>query len=249
MEFCELIVPKRDSITIEFEEDQTDDCYHRQNNNYQQNDEEMIDLSICNDRFEEEVNNDLDQANSNINNNDALIEIPPMLAASNSTIINANHIEKDRLLGNVASLANAERNISHHPAIKTKASGDRSGRMDIIENKSGNFNRDIPTTNNPEEVVNIAPSIITNHNETNEFNRKHIMESSVPVVESPVVPRKVINDDTENNQRSPRRSQLRKLSGNSGINEVAAGKEARKLNGIPDDLKDDGNNRSNVSLR
>nr|CDP90775.1 Bm7775 [Brugia malayi] len=72
------------------------------------------------------------------------------------------------------------------------------------------------------------------------------MESSIPVLESPLIPRKTINDETlpnETNQRSSKQSQLRKLSGNYGTNEV------RKVNGITDDLKDEGNNKSNIPQR
>ncbi|CAG9537328.1 unnamed protein product [Cercopithifilaria johnstoni] len=244
IEFCELIEPKRDSIVIEFEEDQRDDCYH------QISDEEMINLSNCNDTFDEEVENSLHQANSNINNG-ALVEVPPTIAVSNNATINADHHEKDRLSGNVADVTNVERSTSHHPTVSTESSNDRS-RTDITENKSDNFNANIPFSNNPEQVANILPSVVSNHTKINEPNSKHIMESSTPIVESRIVPGKITNDDAlpnENNQMPTKRSQLRKLSGSYGINEVAAGKDARKLNGIADDLKEEVNNRNNILQR
>ncbi|VBB31724.1 unnamed protein product [Acanthocheilonema viteae] len=238
VEFCELIEPKRDSIVIEFEEDQKDDYYH------QQNDEEMINLPNCNDKFDEEVENNLHQANSHINNNGVLAKIPP---TSNTATINANCTEKDRLFAGVTV-------TSHNPPVNNEASDDRFRQIDLTENrKFGNFNEDISFSNNPEHAANtFIPSTVPNHTEINESNNKHMMKNSVSVVESPIISRKITNDNAlpnENNERSPKRNQLRKLSDNGGTNEVAAKKEAKKLAKTIDDLKDEENNKSNISQR
>ncbi|VDM19764.1 unnamed protein product [Wuchereria bancrofti] len=235
IEFCELIEPKRDSIVIEFEENQGD-------NSYQQTDEELINLPNCNGTFDEAENN-LHQANSHIDNSASA----PIVDASSNTTINANHTENDTISENISNVTNAEHNTSHHPIFKIEASDNLSKRTDVAESKFNNFKTDNRFSNNPEEVV-----VLSNHIDANELNGIHIMESSIPVLESPLIPRKTINDETlpnEINQRSPKQSQLRKLSGNCGTNEVIAGKEMRKVNGITDDLKDEGNNKSNISQR
>ncbi|EJD75101.1 hypothetical protein LOAG_17695 [Loa loa] len=241
VEFCELIEPKRGSIVIEFEEDQGgDDCC-------QQSDEEIINLPNCIGTFDEAKNN-LHQANSNINNA-ASVKIPPIVDdGSNSQIIYANYVEKDTVSGNTLNVTNVERNISHHSVGKIEASDDHTSRAGVIESKSGNDTR---FSNNPEQVADIIPSLIPSHTEVNELNGKQMMESITPIVASPTIPQMTISDDTlssENNQRS-KCSQLKKLSGNYGINEVNEGKEVRKVNGTANDLKDESNNRSSIPQR
>lgn len=237
VEFCELIEPKRESIVIEFEEDQSDDTY-------QQINEETINLP--NGTFDE-AENDQYQANSNINNG-ASIELPPIVDVSNTAIIDADHIEKDTVSGNTSIVTNVKHSTSQHPVGKIDASNELSRRTDVIECKSNNFNTDIPFSNNPEQVADIVTSAIPNDTEINELTSKHMIENRTAIVESSAVSGMIINGDTnEINQRSPKRSQLRKLSVNNGINEV--GKEVRKPNGTADDLKDEGNNRSNIPQR
>uniref|UniRef100_A0A0R3RKX2 PH domain-containing protein n=1 Tax=Elaeophora elaphi TaxID=1147741 RepID=A0A0R3RKX2_9BILA len=242
VEFCELIEPKRDSIVIEFEENQIDDCY-------QQSDEEMIGSSNCNGTFDE-VKSNLRHTNSG-----DIIETPPTITTSNSTRITANHIGKDRAAKIISDLVtDTERSTWHHPAMKTEGSDDRSRRNDIIEDKSDKLSANIQSANNLEQNASIIPSVIVNHTEINESNGKHMLEDATSVAESPAIPhRKMTSDDAsanDSNQRSAKCNQLGKLSGNGGINEVTAVKEVRKLNGTTaDELKDEGNNRSNIPLR
>ncbi|VDN91364.1 unnamed protein product [Brugia pahangi] len=269
VEFCELIEPKRDSIVIEFEENQGD-------NSYQQTDQELINLPNCNGTFHEAENN-LHKANFDNDNNASA----PIVDASNNTTINGNHTENDTKSENISNVTNAECNNSNHPIVKIEASDNSSQRTEgldnssrrtegldnssrrtegldnlskrtkgldnlskrtnVAESKFSNFKTDNRFSNNHEEVA-----VQSNHIDASELNGTHIMESSIPVLESPLIPRKTINDETlpnETNQRSSKQSQLRKLSGNYGTNEV------RKVNGITDDLKDEGNNKSNIPQR
>ncbi|VDP18226.1 unnamed protein product [Onchocerca flexuosa] len=237
VEFCELIEPKRESIVMEFEENHGDD-------DYQQVEEEMIILSNCNDTFDK-AENDLYQANSNLNS------VAPMEAPPNCAVIDAVHTEKDdSVSGNISNRTNVKCNTSHYPVVTVEALTDPPRRTDTIENKFSNFYTEISFPNGAGQIAGKKSSEISNHPEINEFNGKHLIESRTTVVESPSIPRKIINDNTslnETSQRSTKRSQLRKLSNNCGINE--AGKEIRKPNDDFDDLKDEGNNRSNISQR
>ncbi|VDM92938.1 unnamed protein product [Onchocerca ochengi] len=239
VEFCELIEPKRESIVMEFEENHGDD-------DYQKAEEEMINLPNCNDTFDE-AENDLYQANSNINS------VAPMETPPNCAIIDAVHTkyDNDSVSGNISNRTNVKCSTSHYPVVTVKALTDPPGRTDIIENKSSNFNTEILLSSDAGQIAGkVESSEISNHSEINEFNDKHIIESRTSVDESPSIPRKIINENTslnETSQRSSKCIQLRKLSNNCGSNE--AGKEIRKLNGDIDDLKDEGNNRSNIPQR
>ncbi|KAM3718088.1 Glutamate receptor-interacting protein [Dirofilaria immitis] len=237
-EFCELIEPKRESIVIKFEEDQEDDDYQ------QEIEKEMTNMSNCNGTFAE-AKNDLHQINSNIING------TQMETSLNPEIIDVVHTEKDTISGNISNITDINCNTSYHPVITAEVLTDLPRRTDVIENNFNDFNTEILSSNNAEQIEDRVTSEISNHLEINDFNIKHAIEDQTSNVETPpIVPRKINNNDKSPNeisQRSPKRSQLRKLSGNCGINE--AGKEVKKLNGIANDLKDEGNNRSNIPQR
>uniref|UniRef100_A0A915PI55 PDZ domain-containing protein n=1 Tax=Setaria digitata TaxID=48799 RepID=A0A915PI55_9BILA len=229
IEFCELIEPKRESIVIEFEEDQA---------NYK-----ATNSPKC-DGINDEAENDLQQTDANTMNDASL-----SVNTSTCKTIELDHAEKDETSGNTSIVANAE----SCPSVATvEAPVELLRSTDVTENKCDTKNSTKSRSpNDAEEPPNLAPSVAPNHLEINELKSGNALKDNTLINELSVTDsgEKISNDTLPNSisQRSPKRSRLRKLSGNCGVfNEGNLGKNSKKLNGT---AEDEGNSRSNILQR
>lgn len=235
VEFCESIVPKRNSIVIEFEEDPDDDSL-------EQNFEQAVNLPSCNGTF---VEYNLQQPNSDITNGilvDDLNTVTPGIDHNRKSAVPANSMD---------IRSNAEHPIMsvHLPIVKMEVGTDNlPDGTDVTWSKINKSDTDNRFLNNAEQTTNIPPSsILANHAKMNEFNRTDTVESKTPEVLRKKVNGRLIQN--ENSQRITKPSQLGKFSGNCGMNDDTSGNEMKKTNGTIGDFKDEGNSRNSVPQR